>query len=223
LDGAVQSEAFTTLRRRLERLPSLAVRIGTCEPVNALAGENTPKVFVGGTAYNFLNIYRPTKLLHEERDMTLSENPVHCLEFRTESEACVAFAILSSRLSFWLWHVLGDGFHVPGWLFNEIPFGRSSFTSVDRTSLALLGDALWLKLQNHRFTSLNAGRLTIGFRPLSCHQERDEIDAILASAADLKGEFVSELRSFVQRNAVVDSTDTRRNHVGKHFAESTKG
>ena len=223
LDGAVQAEAFIALRRRFERLPSLATRVGTCESVAALAGESAAKVFVRGTAYNFLNVYLPANLLPEERDMTLSESPVHCLEFRTESEARVAFAILSSRLSFWLWHVLGDGFHVAGWLFKEIPFGRNTFTPDDLASLSSLGDALWLKLQNHRFTSLNAGRLTVGFRPLSCHQERDEIDAILSRAAGLRGEFIAELRSFVKRNAVVDSSDARRSHVDKHFAEGTQG
>lgn len=220
LGGATQSEAFMALRRRFERLPSLAVRTGTCDPADALAGESAPKVFVGGTAYNFLNVYRPATLLPDERGMTLSESPVHCLEFKTELDARATFAILSSRLSFWLWQVHGDGFHVAGWLFNEIPFGRSSFTTVDFESLAMLGDTLWQKLQGHRFTSLNAGRLTVGFRPLACHQERDEIDAILTRSAGLPDEFVAELRAFVQRNAVVDSTDERRSHVSKHFTET---
>ena len=155
--------------------------------------------------------------------MTLSESRVHCLEFKSEAEARTAFAILSSRLSFWLWHVLGDGFHVAGWLFNEIPFGRGSFAVGDFESLATLGDALWQKLQGHRFTSLNAGRLTVGFRPLACHRERDEIDAILARSAGLADEFLAELRAFVQRNAVVDSADERRNHVSKHFTETKTG
>jgi len=223
LDGATQSEAFMALRRRFERLPSLAMRIGTCDPAGALAGESAPKVFVGGTAYNFLNVYRPASLLPDERGMILSVSSVHCLEFKTELEARAAFAILSSRLSFWLWHVQGDGFHVAGWLFNEIPFGRRSFTTGDFESLALLGDTLWQKLQGHRFTSLNAGRLTVGFRPLACHQERDEIDAILARSAGLADEFVAELRAFVQRNAVADSADERRSHVIKHFTETKTG
>ena len=221
LNGRTQSEAFMGLRRRFERLPSFAVRIGTCEPADALAGKHEPNVFVGGTAYNFLNVYRPTSLLDEERGMTLSESPVHCLEFKTESEARVAFAVLSSRVSFWLWHVLGDGFHVAGWLFDEIPFGRNSFTDSELASLSSLGNSLWLKVQNHRFTSVNAGRLTIGFRPLAFHEERDWIDAILAKNAGLGDEFVAELRSFVQENAVVDSTDTRRSHVRKYFTAST--
>jgi hypothetical protein len=223
LDGATQSEAFMALRRRFERFPSLALRVGTCDPAEALTGDLAPKVFVGGTAYNFLNVFRPASLLPEEREMTLSESPVHCLEFKSEMDTRVAFAILSSRLSFWLWHVLGDGFHVAGWLFNEIPFGRGSFAATDFESLATLGGTLWQKLQSHRFTSVNAGRLTVGFRPLACNQERDEIDAILARSAGLADGFVAELRAFVQRNAVVDSADERRSHVSKHFTETKTG
>ena len=220
LGGASQAEAFMTLKRRHDRLPSLALRIGTCEIAEALNGEKSPKVFVGGTAYNFLNVYRPVCLLPDEHGIPLSESPVHSLEFKTEAEARAAFAILSSRLTFWLWHVLGDGFHVAGWLYKSIPFGGDSFAKDEFDSLSRLGDVLWGKLQGHRFTSVNGGRQTVGFRPLACNEERDAIDTILANAASLKEEFVTELRSFVQKNAVVDSTDKRRNHMRKYFAET---
>ena len=220
LGGASQAEAFLILKRKVDRLPSLAVRIGTCGVAEALGGEESPKVFVGGTAYNFLNVYRPVSLLPDEHCFPLSESPVHSLEFKTEAEARAAFAILSSRLTFWLWHVLGDGFHVAGWLYKSIPFGRDSFAKDDFDSLSRLGDLLWQKLQGHRFTSVNGGRQTVGFRPLACNEERDAIDMILARVAGLKEEFVTELRSFVEKNAVVDSTDERRKHMRKHFAET---
>jgi hypothetical protein len=220
LGGASQAEAFLVLKRKVDRLPSLAVRIGTCGVAEALSGEESPKVFIGGTAYNFLNVYRPVSLLPDEHCVPLSESPIHSLEFKTEAEARAAFAILSSRLTFWLWHVLGDGFHVAGWLYKSIPFGRDSFTKDDFDSLSRLGDLLWLKLQDHRFTSVNGGRQTVGFRPLACNEERDAIDLILTRVAGLKEEFVTELRSFVEKNAVVDSTDERRKHMRKHFAEN---
>ena len=222
LGGTSQAEAFMALTRRLDRFSSLTFRIGTCAPMEALTTGISPKVFVGGTAYNFLNVYRHTRLLSDEQDIALSENPVHSLEFKSEADARAGFAILSSQLIFWLWHVLGDGFHVPSWLFKAIPFARDSFTKNEFDSLSRLGDALWQKLQDHRFTSINRGRQTVAFRPLACNEERDAIDTILAKSAGLKGEFVTELRSFVQRNAVVDSTDKRRNHVKKHFTESIK-
>jgi len=222
LGGDSQAKVFMTLRRRLDRLPTLTLRIGTCEPAEALTGDSAPRVFVGGTAYNFLNVYRPTSLLPAERNVPVSESSVHCLEFRNQADAGAAFAILSSRLVFWLWHVLGDGFHVGSWLLKTIPFGRDSFTTDEFSSLSLLGDALWLKVQNHRFISLNGGKQTIGFRSLACHEERDGIDSILSRAAGLDNRFATELRRFVQQNAVVDSTDERRNHVKLHFTESLK-
>lgn len=221
LGGISQAEAFKALRSKPDHFPSLALRIGTCLPAKALTGEDAPKVFVGGTAYNFLNVYRPTRLRMDESNWPLSNSPVHCLEFKTAADASVAFAVLSSRLVFWMWHVLGDGFHVASWLFKTIPFNGNSFSRAEFASLSHLGDALWDKLQNHRFISLNGGRQTVGFRPLTCHEERNGIDEILVTAARLDERFTLELRRFVQDNAVVDSTDERRNHVTQHFIEST--
>lgn len=219
LSGTLQAEAFMVLRRRHNRFPKLALRLGTCAPAEALIDDDTPKVFVGGTAYNFINVYRPTKLQPDESNSPLSKSSLHCLEFKTEADARVAFAILSSRFVFWMWHVLGDGFHVASWLFKEIPFNRDSFSQEEFDSMSRLGDVLWDKLQSHRFISMNRGRLTIGFRPLACHEERNGIDGILVKVAELNEQFTFELRRFVKENAVVDSTDKRRNHVTLHFNE----
>ena len=99
---------------------------------------------MGGTAYNFLNVYRPTSLLPDEQNIPLGKAQSITPEFKNEAEARAAFAILSSRLVFWLWHVLGDGFHVSSWLFKAIPFGKDSFTEKEFSSLSHLGNSLWL-------------------------------------------------------------------------------
>ena len=208
LDGALQAKAFEILRQTHHRLPTLALKLGTCRPAEAVTdrSSDTAKVFIGGTAYNFLNVYRPTELNPEEKHYPLSQSSIHCLCFRTELDARAGFAVLSSRLVFWLWHVSGDGFHVTGSLLKSIPFSKESFSPEEFNSLSNLGTVLWNKLQSHRFTSINRGRLTIGFRPLACHKERDSIDAILIRAAGIDREFTSELQRFVQGNAVAGLT-----------------
>jgi hypothetical protein len=219
LHGEPQARAFIELRNRLERLPSFCARITTCAPAEAFKNSPVPRVFVGGTAYNFLNVYQTTSLTGDEYGSPLSESSIHCFEFRSEADAQVGFAILSSRLVFWLWHVLGDGFHVAGWLFGEIPFGR--FTEEEHNALAALGRRLWHSLQKHRFLSLNGGKQTIGFRPLGCNEERDAIDLVLVRAAGLPLDFVNELRSFVRDNTIVDGFDERRTHLRAYFTEHT--
>jgi len=222
LHGLLQAKAFMTLRKRIDRLPSFCLRIGTADPLEAFEKVDRPRLFVGGTAYNFLNVYRSVNISQEEYALPFSNSAVHCLEFKSELEAQLAFAILSSRLTFWKWHILGDGFHVASWLFEEVPFGKSAFSEINLARLAKLGDQLWQKLQMHRFVSLNSGKQTIGFRPLTCHEERAEIDKILVDTAGLDKEFVDELQRFVHQNSVVDVTDERRSHVSQYFRGGTK-
>lgn len=219
LSGTLQAEAFMRLRQRQDKFPALALHLGTCTPEEALRWDDSSRVFIGGTAYNFLNVYRQTNSLPDLNGAPLSESSVHCVEFSTDADASAAFAILSSRLVYWIWHVLGDGFHVAKWLFKAVPFNRDSFSRSDFDSLSSLGDVLWAKLKSHRFTSLNRGRQTIGFRPLACHEERNGIDVILAKAAGLDGKFPHELQRFVQNNVVVDSADERRSRVATYFTE----
>ncbi len=210
IGGSLQAEAFTALTGRKHRFSELAIRLRTCSPVAAVMANDTHTVFVGGTAYNFLNVYRSAKLRAGESEAHLSKSAVHCLDFETETDASAAFSILHSRLVFWLWQVLGDGFHVTSGLLRRIPFSRASFSQDEFELLSRHGAKLWETIQNHRFTSMNRGRLTLGFRPFDCQEERDTIDAILVRGASLDERFCLELRRFVRDNAVVDATDGLR-------------
>lgn len=218
LRGSQQSHAFALLRKLPSRLPSWCTTVTTCEPSEACFAATLPRVFIGGTAYNFLNVYRAFAL-DDRSPYPLSESSIHCLHFRHEQDAQAAFAILSSRLVFWLWHVMGDGFHVAAWLFDELPFVRSSFTNPQLDQLAALGANLWAQVQKHRIVSVNGGKQTIAFRPLALNEERDPIDRILIKAAGLPPAFAGELCDFILQTVVVDPTDRRRQHLQAYFNE----
>jgi hypothetical protein len=221
LNGPAQAAAFQALQRRHERLPSLCTRICKARPVETLIPSVVPRVFVGGTAYNFINVYRYADLPDEARLFSMSESPVHCLEFRSEADADASLAILSSRIVFWLWHVLGDGFHVSSRLFSAIPFCRGSFSASEFSDSAALGRELSRRLQENQYVSLNGGRTTFGYRPLKCGAELDAIDTLLGLVSGLSRDFLSELRTFVHSNAVVDEADESRAHLRQHFIDDT--
>jgi hypothetical protein len=215
LGSATEARAFSKLTRRKARLADLCVRTATCEPCEALKEQTTPRVFVASTAYNFLNVFRPFNGIG--RSHPLSENRVHCCEFASECDARLAFAILTSRFAFWLWHTLGDGFHVSRRFLEAIPFNRESFDSATQKQLEGFGGELWESLQSHRIVSLNRGRQTIAFRPLACTDLREQIDTRLVGAANLPADFVDTLRSFVETVVVVDPSDKRRSHLMEFF------
>lgn len=171
---------------------------------------------MASTAYNFLNVFR-FLALDAHNNYPLSENTVHSLEFVQEEAAELAFGILSSRLTFWLWHVQGDGFHVPAWFVQNLPFGRSSFTAEQAEGLREGARALWKALQAQRIVSVNRGKQTVAYRPLACEKERDAIDDVLLEAAGLPRRFAATLREFVKSIVVVDETDMRRHHLKSLF------
>ncbi len=77
LKGAQQSHAFALLRKSPARLPSWCTRVATCDPSEACSNPTLPRVFVGGTAYNFLNVYRAFSI-DDKSPYPLSESSIHC-------------------------------------------------------------------------------------------------------------------------------------------------
>jgi hypothetical protein len=217
VEGSLQSFAFNVLSNAQERFWTFVRNIGRCTFEEALKHGDQNAIYVGGTAYNFLNVFR--KFVGDKAPMTpFSQSPIHCLEFSTAQDASAAFAILSSRLVFWLWHIQSDGFHVPSGFLRNLPLAASNIPEKRMVQLSILGEQLWSSMQVHQFCSINGGRLTYTFRPLSCHSERDEIDSILVEFIGLPGEFTIELKNFERKIVVIDEDDVKRGHLKKYFS-----
>jgi len=184
----------------------------------ALILRHYTRVFVAGTAYNFINVFREHQRCPESK-APLSKSKLAALLLSSESEAWQTLAILSSRLIYWWWHVHCDGFHVPRWFIQSIPFDRDSFTPEQSERLAACGERLWKRLQDHQITSLNGGSLSIAYRPLSCERERNEIDDILIRAAGIEYDFRLRLRRFIRQIVVVDEKDVRRIGMQEYFKD----
>lgn len=216
LSGMAQAEAFTRLLRRHDSFRTLWSYSRNCLPEEASKKQTRPRVFVASTAYNFLNVFRSIEI-DSSATLPLSSNGVLCLEFSSEEMADVAFSILSSRLTFWLWHTLCDGFHVPRWFIESVPFGQNSFSKEQEEVLQATGQQLWRGLQRYRIVSINGGKQTIAYKPLCLEEERNIVDSVLIDAAGLQESFGKVLQEIVRNNVVVDEMDKRRTHLSSHF------
>lgn len=191
LSGQEASHVFAVLERQRARLDSVWIRAFACMPEDACAAAS-PRVFVASTAYNFLNVFRPHRQLPPAR-APWSQNRLHCMEFATERAAACAFAILSSRVVYWLWRTLGDGFHVQRGFLGSVPFALESRSTQDQIALAEAGAALWQSLQSGQIVSVNGGRQTVAYRPHGSEAQRDRIDALLLRTAGIDAGFAETL------------------------------
>lgn len=218
LAGEEAAGVFAILARQHSVLRETCVAVSSCPPEEAASDRHGARVFVAGTAYNFLNVFRPHRSLPEPR-APWSSSKLIALDFASEDAAARSFAVLSSRVAYWLWHVSEDGFHVTRSFVLGLPFGDRVFSAGQQDALEALGAHLWDDIQAQQIISVNGGRQTVAYRPHACEGLRDEIDALLLGALDVTPAFIEYLRAFTRSVVAVDEDDETRRRFTNHFAQ----
>ena len=221
LSGREAVEVFSRLGRQPARLREMCAFASACRPEDTATGGRENCVFVSGTAYNFLNVFRAHRSLPPPR-APWSSSTVLALSFATEGGAARAFAMLGSRVAFWLWHVTGDGFHVTRAFVMNLPFSDKLFNESERGHLTRLGTRLWDEVQAQQVVSVNGGRQTVAYRPHASERLRDEIDALLLGALDAEPSFIGYLRAFTRSVVAVDESDETRRRFNGHFTDGDR-
>jgi hypothetical protein len=210
IEGDCQAAALKMLRIRWDRLEQAVQSTGRFT-LAATPDADDKTVFVGPTAYNFLNVFLkpPRALLHSSQ--TLSEHPLHSIRCSSRQDALAVFAILSSHLMYWWWHTHGDGFHVSSRFISELPFGVDALTGQSVSTLSECGEELWSAIRSSPIISLNRGRTSLAYTPNGHDNIRGRIDQTLADLAGLEDAFVDELQQFTARTVLA----TLRDHANR--------
>jgi hypothetical protein len=199
IEGHHQATALKLLNARWNRLEHAVQAIERLS-LKAAKEADERTVFVGPTAYNFLNVFlRP----HQDAfgsDQTLSEHPLHAVRCSSPADASAVFAILSSHFAYWWWHSHGDGFHVSRRFIAALPFGLDALLGPAAESLAECGEILSTAIKARPIISLNGGRTSLAYTPNGHDQIRRMADEALAGLAGLPMTFVDELQQFTARS-----------------------
>lgn len=178
----------------------------TC--VSRSIGEDQPHLLaLAPTAYNFLGVIRdPYRAVTDGHD---SQNSFSILHFGSDQHASAGYALLNSRLAFWLWHVTGDGFHVTSTVYRRIPVPEGEQDRLER--LADVGERLWKAALQNSVLSTNRGRTTVAY-PTWVHGDLiDEIDTEVGAFIGMN--YTARLTAWHEQLVVVDLDSERRNLI----------
>jgi predicted RNA methylase len=220
LGSAVQADAYTKLRSDGTALEASLVRTVRISPPIESSGGHT--VYVAGTAYNWLNVYRTAESITRGVDRPTA-SPLTALEAASDVDAAAIFALLSSRVAYWVWRVETDVFHVPvGWL-RGIPLSLEAFDKEVKHALAQLGDALWTRIEEYPVRSLNGGTTTVSYCPHAAPAVLDEIDEMIVEQYGLPEALKGELATFVRDLATAGRDDDTEHGLRRALASWREG
>ena len=202
--SVAQAEMYRCLRPSSGTLGCRLVGLRRVAAAEASGDEHS--LYVAGTAYNWLNVYRKSAAITVGVDNPTS-SPLSELTTRTTEEADTVYAMLCSRLMFWLWRVECDAFHVPtGWV-QDVPLLGELRDSPTSARLAELGRALWNEVVTHPVVSLNGGKTTLSYCPHARPDLLDSIDRALLETVGLPTSFADELCEFVRELTTAGRSD----------------
>ena len=214
VEGACQSSALETLNARWDRLGQAVQGIKRLTFADTLvAGDDL--VFVGNTAYNFINVFlRPPETIFES-NLRLSGNPLYAIQCATSECALAVFGILTSHLAYWWWHTQGDGFHVSRRFITDFPFGNDVLGGQEVSLLSRIGSDLWSAMGSNPTMSLNRGSTSLAYNPIYHSDIRQAVDKLLIDVAGLNGSFVDELQQFTEHTLAA----APRHHADRYTVE----
>lgn len=193
VSGLVQAEALAALSGRPLRLSGVVRTFGRRSPAD---GGGRPTVFVGATAYNFLNVFRGTAAAAPEGLSPTSHHP-HALDCASERDANAVLAVLASGTAFWWWHARDDGFHVSRATLEELPVGLDVVAGANGEELARIGAGIWEAAREEPVVSNNGGKASFAFPPSRYAAQRAAADRVLLRALRLPPAFDAELEHFL--------------------------
>ena len=216
IDGDIQAAALRVLGAQWGRLEQVVRGIERFNLADTPTADDHT-LFVGPTAYNFLNVFMKPDIGMALEVNALSEHALHAVKCSSRKDAFTVFAILSSHLAYWWWHTHGDGFHVSRRFLAELPFGLEILSPIE-DMLADRGEHLWLSIKKRPIISLNRGRTSLAYSPRGYDDVRRDIDQMLARLVGLKETFVDELQQFTARTVAA----TLRKQVATEIEEQER-
>lgn len=163
------------------------------------------QVFFRSTAYNWIPVFRSIPMI--EGYVGRSGSKFNALTFMSQLEADFAFAVASSHITYWLWRVECDGFHLTRHFLLNLPFHTKSFPDSSVQRLCHFSHLLWNNLKATPIQKRNAGILTLNYSPYESQPFIEEIDKIIIETYNLPNTFLLTLRQFV-----VETIEAGRKH-----------
>jgi len=209
VEGEVQSRALKILFSRKNAALGSGVHICERFRLSDTVKAISNMVFIGPTAYNFLNIFlKPDKSVIPDV-AELSEHHLHAIRCPSGRDAFAVFAIFSSHLAYWWWRIQGDGFHVLRRFIGGFPFCLQPLPNSIIEDLAHCGNEMWTLIKDCPIISINRAKTSLAFTPKGHDDIRRRVDQLLADVAGLEPLFVDELQQFTAHTV----TATLRNRT----------
>lgn len=184
LNCKIEKNAFTTILQSKKALQDV---------LKSTSAFSENCIVLKSTAYNWVGAYDHVPPSFNSDGSPYFSKETKIFDAGSKQNKFFAVACLNSRLAFWLWTVVGDGFHLTNRLLSVF---KIDGTENNQTRLSNLGETLSRKLVLYPITSYNGGKAVTSYNYNMILDIVDEIDLILVESLDIDTCFADYLKKW---------------------------
>ena len=113
-------------------------------------------IYFYNTAYNWISVFIDVPDSWDKDNNKITLNSVSLI--KCSENKYFIYALLTSTITYWLWIVQGDIFHVSKTFIEHLPFDTSLFSNKAYNNLIQLGQNLWEDVLKNKTVKVNAGK-----------------------------------------------------------------
>lgn len=197
ISGLSISKCVPKISNTIERAGYEYISSGSSNLSSLFKRGNTDyPLIVNGTAYNWLCVYDhiPPSTDESEKTYISATTRIYYLPDRDSRDFCIA--ILSNRIAYWFWSVVGDGFHFNASFLSDFKVSKNTFTKAQYEKLCCLGRTYSEQIKTYPTVSYNAGKKIVNYSHWEAMDTVRNIEKIIIDALNLSDNFASHIEQW---------------------------
>ncbi|MFW6015555.1 MAG: Eco57I restriction-modification methylase domain-containing protein [bacterium] len=176
------------------RLKDIITTVSNKDLGSKISEATSDSIYFYSTAYNWIPVFiKPPKSFDKEGNEILLNSlwAINCM-----ANKYFIFSLLTSTLTYWLWIVQGDSFHLSKTFIKELPYHNEVFSQNIIDKLTCLGRRLWDDIKTKEIYNTNSGKKIGNFSFIKSRDIILEIDKIIISELNLDNKFEDYLKKW---------------------------
>lgn len=153
-------------------------------------------IFIKGTAYNWVCAYDHVPPGVDKDGAKYISKDLKSYKTNSSDELYFALAVLNSTIAYWLWTVIGDGFHVTDKLLSSFGISNENLNQKQYSSLVSLGREFSRDIVQYPTQSVNSGKIITSYDHLALTDVINKIDEQITNSLKLPKGFPDYLHGW---------------------------
>ncbi len=150
---------------------------------------NSNSLVVNGTAYNWICAYDHIPPSYDEKGDVYIPDSMQFYDCSERTDLYFIIAMLSNRITYWYWTVIGDGFHLNSSFLKQLGFHKEYFSKETYRTIARIGKEYCKEIKKNVQVTYNCKKCIINYNHIPLLEKVAKVESLVVTELGIPYEF----------------------------------